>query len=148
MIKVALTGNIASGKTTVQSILERYGYKVLDTDKTAHVLLDELEEIKEAFADFDIVENGKVSRSRLGQIVFDSPGLKKKLEDIIHPAVKRKILEFFEENKNEDLVFTGIPLLFESGMQNIFDKSLLIYTDDNLREKRLISRNHKYKKKK
>ena len=142
MIKVALTGNIASGKTTVQSILERYGYKVLDTDKTAHVLLDELEEIKEAFADFDIVENGKVSRSRLGQIVFDSPGLKKKLEDIIHPAVKRKILGFFEENKNEDLVFTGIPLLFESGMQNIFDKSLLIYTDDNLREKRLISRNH------
>lgn len=99
MIKVALTGNIASGKTTVQSILERYGYKVLDTDKTAHVLLDELDEIKEAFADFDIIENGKVSRSRLGQIVFDRPDLKKKLEDIIHPAVKKKILEFLKRIK-------------------------------------------------
>lgn len=90
MIKVALTGNIASGKTTVQSILERYGYKVLDTDKTAHVLLDELDEIKEAFADFDIIENGKVSRSRLGQIVFDRPDLKRSLRILFTLRLRKK----------------------------------------------------------
>lgn len=142
MIRIALTGNIASGKSTVQSILEQRGYKVLDTDKVGHLLLDELDEIKEVFKNFDILEDGRISRDKLGSIVFNNPSLKVKLEEIIHPAIKNKILKFFEENKTEKVVFTGIPLLFESGMQNLFDKSLLIYTDDNLREKRLISRNH------
>lgn len=142
MIKIALTGNIASGKSTVQSILEKEGYKVLDTDKTGHSLLDEIDEIKEAFKDHDILEAGKISRDKLGKLVFDNPEMKTKLENIIHPAIKNEIIKFFDKNKNEKYVFVSIPLLFESGMQNLFDKSLLIYTDDNLREKRLISRNH------
>ena len=56
--------------------------------------------------------------------------------------IKEEILKFFEQNKSETLVFVGIPLLFESNMSNLFDKSLLIYTNDTLREERLISRNH------
>lgn len=143
MIKIALTGNIASGKSAVQNILEEKGYKVLDTDKAGHILLDELHEIKEAFKVYDIFsEDGSISREKLGRLVFYNPELKTKLENIIHPAIKDKILKFFKENSNENIVFAGIPLLFESGMQNLFDKSLLIYADDNLREKRLISRNH------
>lgn len=142
MIKIALTGNIASGKSTVQSILEEKGYKVLDTDKTGHFLLDELNEIKEAFKEHDILEDGKISRDKLGKLVFDNPDLKIKLENIIHPAIKNEIIKFFEKNKSEKYVFVSIPLLFESGMQELFDKVLLICTDDNLREKRLISRNH------
>ena len=64
------------------------------------------------------------------------------LEKIIHPAIKEKISEFFEKNKSESLVFVGIPLLFESDMRNIFDIALLIYTDDEIRLQRLLSRNH------
>ena len=60
----------------------------------------------------------------------------------MHPAIKEEIIKFFEQNKSETLVFVGIPLLFESNMSNLFDKSLLIYTNDTLREERLISRNH------
>lgn len=142
MLKFAITGNIASGKTTVQKILENKGYKVLDTDKTAHELLDSMPEIKETFKDFDIIDNGKISREKLGKLIFASPELKTKLERIMHPAIKKKILEFFEQNKSEFLIFVGIPLLFESDMKNIFDKALLIYTNDEIRLQRLISRNH------
>lgn len=143
MIRVAITGNIASGKSAVQNILEKSGYKVLDTDSTAHSLLDEFAAVKEAFKDFDIEnDNGGISREKLGRLVFDRADLRQKLEGIIHPAVKRKILEFFDENRSEKFIFVSIPLLFECGMQKMFDKILLIYTEDSLREKRLISRNH------
>lgn len=140
MIKFALTGNIASGKSTVQNILEDLGYKVLDTDKVGHELLNNLPEIKEIFHEF--ITNGSINREKLGKAVFDSPELKTKLEQIIHPAIKSKILEFFEQNKNETAVFVGIPLLFETNMRDIFDKAVLIYTDDVTRRKRLIKRNH------
>ncbi len=143
MIKVALTGNIASGKSTVQKILEDKGYKVLDTDKTGHILLDTMPEIKEAFKDYDILNSeGLIDRDKLGKIVFSTPALKQKLENIIHPAIKDNILQFFEQNKSENAVFVGIPLLFESDMRDIFDKAVLIYTDDFTRKERLILRNN------
>lgn len=142
MLKIALTGNIASGKSTVQKILEEKGYKVLDTDKVGHKLLENLDKIKVAFRDFDVFCDEKISREKLGKLVFSTPELKQKLEKIMHPAIKEEILKFFEQNKSETLVFVGIPLLFESNMSNLFDKSLLIYTNDTLREERLISRNH------
>ena len=69
MLRIALTGNIASGKSTVQKILEEHGYKVLDTDKTAHLLLDNsIDTVKEAFP--ACIKNGKISRTKLGEIVF------------------------------------------------------------------------------
>ena len=63
MLKIALTGNIASGKSTVQKILEEKGYKVLDTDKVGHKLLENLDKIKVAFRDFDVFCDEKISRS-------------------------------------------------------------------------------------
>ena len=143
MIKIALTGNIASGKSTVQGLLEKKGYKVFDTDDAAHILLDTMPEIKEVFKSYDIFNSdGLINRGKLGTIVFSAPELKKKLENIMHPAIKNKILEFFEQNKSERAVFVGIPLLFESDMRDIFDKAVLIYTDDFTRKERLILRNN------
>ena len=143
MIKIALTGNIASGKSTVQDLLEKKGYKVFDTDDAAHILLDTMPEIKEVFKSYDIFNSdGLINRGKLGTIVFSAPELKKKLENIMHPAIKNKILEFFEQNKSERAVFVGIPLLFESDMRDIFDKAVLIYTDDFTRKERLILRNN------
>ncbi len=143
MIRVAITGNIASGKSEVQNILEKSDFKVMDTDKTAHMLLNELVAVREVFKGFDVFEpDGKISREKLGRLVFDRSDLKKRLEEIIHPAVKEKIFEFFEANKSEKFVFVSIPLLFECGMRDLFEKALLIYTEDSIREKRLIARNH------
>ena len=79
MIKAALVGNIASGKSAAENILLKLGYKVLDTDKVCHKLLYELDEIAVVFRDFDVFENGKISREKLGKLVFDIPDLKQKL---------------------------------------------------------------------
>ncbi len=141
MLKVAITGNIASGKTAVQKILETNGFVVLDSDIAAHRLLDDNSAVIEAFKNFDILDNGKISRDKLGKIVFNNENLLQKLNGIIHPQVRAKIEKFFEENKDKNIVFVSIPLLFECGMENMFDKIILVKTPDNIRLERLIKRN-------
>ncbi len=143
MIKIALTGNIASGKSSVETILKQFGYSFLNTDDTAHKILESNQEvIQKAFKDFDILdENGIISREKLGKLVFTNKDMLQKLEGIVHPLVKEKILEFFEEKKEEELVFVGIPQLFECNMQDLFDKKVLVYCKDSIRIQRLIKRN-------
>lgn len=142
MISFAIVGNIASGKSTVENILQEKGYKVFDTDIIAHeVLNDFAEEIINQFDGHDILENGKVSREKLGKIVFNDKKLKEKLEYIVHPEIKNRIKSIFEKNKNEKYVFVSIPLLFEIGWGNLFDKILFIKTEDDIRLKRLMQRN-------
>lgn len=142
MISFAIVGNIASGKSTVENILQEKGYKVFDTDIIAHeVLNDFADEIINQFDGHDILENGKVSREKLGKIVFNDKKLKEKLEYIVHPEIKNRIKSIFEKNKNEKYVFVSIPLLFEIGWGNLFDKILFIKTEDDIRLKRLMQRN-------
>lgn len=142
MIKVAIVGNIASGKSTAEKILENKGFPILDTDKVCHNLLDKLDEIKLAFKDYDIFDNRVISREKLGKLVFNNPKLKQVLENLLYPHVKKEISKFFENNKNSKYAFVSVPLLFEAGMEDMFDKILFIFCDDNIRLKRLISRNN------
>ena len=142
MIKFALCGNIASGKSTVQKLLENQGYRVLDTDKVAHELLTvNNSELFLEFKEFDVFENGEFSREKLGKLVFTNKEIKQKLENILHPQIREKIKEFFEQNQNEKYLFVGIPLLFEANMTDLFDKIIFIYADDDIRLKRLLLRN-------
>ena len=141
MLKVALVGNIASGKSTVEKALQTSGYVVLDTDKVWHELLT-CDEVSKEFSSFDVFENGIISREKLGKLVFANVELKKRLEDILYPMVRLRIAEFFEQYNTESLVFVAIPLLFESGMVNLFDKIVFVYCDDDIRLKRLTARNN------
>lgn len=140
-MKIAIAGNIASGKSTVQKLLEDSGYKVLDTDKCGHQAL-KLPQVKQALSEFDIFENNEISRTKLGQLVFNNPDIKIKLENIVHPIIKQDIIRFFEQNKDEKLIFVAIPLVFEAHMEDLFDKIVFVYTEDDLRIKRLIERNN------
>lgn len=143
MISIAIVGNIASGKSTVENVLRKKGYKVFDSDIIAHEVLDDLtEKILEAFKDYDISENGRISRQKLGALVFDDKNLKEKLENIVHPEIKDRLKKIFEENKLEKYIFVSIPLLFEIGWRNLFDKILFIYTEDKIRLNRLMQRNN------
>lgn len=143
MISIAIVGNIASGKSTVENFLRKKGYKVFDSDIIAHEVLEDLsDKIFEAFKDYDISEDGKISRQKLGALVFNDKNLKEKLENIIHPEIKDRLKKIFEENKLEKYIFVSIPLLFEVGWRNLFDKILFIYTEDKIRLNRLMQRNN------
>lgn len=143
MISIAIVGNIASGKSTAENVLRKKGYKVFDSDIIAHEVLEDLsEKILEAFKRYDILENGKISRQKLGALVFNDKNLKEKLENIVHPEIKDRLKKIFEENKLEKYIFVSIPLLFEVRWRNLFDKILFIYTEDKIRLNRLMQRNN------
>lgn len=143
MIKFAISGNIASGKSTVESILREHNYPVLDTDAVCHKLLDELPEIKEEFKGYDILSaSGEISREKLGKLVFDNADLKKRLENVLYPVVRSEIEKFFLKNKTQKAAFVSVPLLFEANMENLFDKIIFIYCNDNIRLRRLVARNN------
>lgn len=140
MLKIGITGNIASGKTAVEKILKEKGYSVLDADDVSHELLSHNEDVIAAFKEFDIQEDGDISRHKLGRIVFHDKVLMRKLESILHPLIRVRINEFFEKHKDEKLVFVSVPLLYEAHMEDLFDKVLLVFAEDMVRYKRLVKR--------
>jgi len=143
MIKVAITGNIASGKSTVQNYLKDKGFKVIDTDDIAKIVREENADIiKKEFSNYDITDNDKISTKKLGNLIFKDNELRSKLDSILHPLIFEKLEKFFIENHNEKIVFVGIPLLFECNKQNMFDKIIFVQSDDEIRLKRLMSRNN------
>lgn len=143
MKRIAICGNIASGKSTVQKILEEKGYKVLDTDDVSKRLLTvNNKELYDGFKNYDVFEDGEFSRFKVAQLIFSDEEARLKIASIMHPQIAEEIKKFFEENKSENLLFVGIPLLFESNMQLLFDKIIFVYTDDNIRLERLLNRNN------
>ena len=88
---IALTGGIATGKSTVCNLLKLHGFLIIDADKIAHKLLDEnSQKIEELFGK-QYVENGKVLRKELGKIIFSNEENKLKLEALLHPLIFQKI---------------------------------------------------------
>mgnify|MGYP005809383615 FL=1 len=140
MLRFGITGNISAGKTAVEKILKEKGYSVLDADDVSHELLSHNKEVIAAFKEFDIQEDGDISRHKLGRIVFHDKVLMRKLESILHPLIRVRINEFFEAHKDEKLVFVSVPLLYEAHMEDLFDKVLLVFAEDMVRYKRLVKR--------
>ncbi|WP_072679576.1 dephospho-CoA kinase [Arcobacter sp. LA11] len=137
---IALTGGIATGKSTVCNLLKLHGFLTIDADKIAHKLLDmHSGKIAQMFGN-EFVENGKVLRKNLGRIIFSNEEEKLKLEAFIHPLIKEEIIKeaaiFEKQNKP---YFIDIPLFFEK-MHYPIPKSLVIYTPKELQIQRLMQR--------
>lgn len=146
MIKVGLTGNIASGKTVCENIFISYGLNVISADDVVHDLLKNdknvINKVISIFPNLDIFESNLLSRKKIGKIVFNDKNLRTKLEQILHKEVINKINIFFEENKNKNIAIASVPLLFEAKLENMFDIIIFIQANENIRQERLMKRNN------
>ncbi len=144
MMKIALTGNIAAGKSVVEKILKDLNYPVIDTDKMVHDLFKNSEDLnirlREAFGQFDIYTDELIDRKKLAKVVFSDKKLLKTLENITHPFVIDEVLKFFEQHSHENFTFVAVPLLYEVSWSYLFDKVILVAADDEIRMHRLMYR--------
>ena len=143
-LKIAIAGNIASGKTAVEKFFQECGYNVLDTDKIGHEVLssDVRFEIIKAFEDEDISNGDEIDRKKLGDVVFSSYHSRKKLENIVHPIIRTRIEDYFNQHIDDEVILVAIPLVFEAKMEDLFDKIIFVFADDETRLERLMARNN------
>ncbi|WP_141431998.1 dephospho-CoA kinase [Bacillus sp. 03113] len=145
---IGLTGGIASGKSTVSNMLKDRGITVIDADVEARLAVEKGEEAYKAivhhFGSEILLPDGSINRSKLGAIIFSDQRKRKVLNDIVHPVVRKKMLQKKEQSiqQGESIVILDIPLLFESGLTNLVDKTILVYVDEEKQIERLMNRNH------
>lgn len=132
--KIAVTGGIASGKSTVCYLFEELGAYVVSADNIVHRLLVPNTHIGKkiiALLGDDIVVDKALSRTKIAQRVFNSPQLLSELEKTIHPEVQRVIVaEYKKASQKKFFLFVAeIPLLYEAGMENFYDTVIVVTSD-------------------
>jgi dephospho-CoA kinase len=132
MLKVGLTGGYASGKSFVAAELARLGCYLIYADALGHDVLkpgrEAYQPIIQMFGEGILSQDGTIDRKRLGQIVFSSPELLKRLTDVVHPAVFRLEAELLEEAKRRDphlIAVIEAAILIETGRYKVFDRLIL-----------------------
>lgn len=144
MLVIGLTGSIGMGKSTAVAMLRRMGIPVHDADAAVHALIgpggDAVEEVAKAFR--GVVRKGVVDRKRLGDTVFKDPAARAKLEAILHPRVRQAAQAFLKQQARlrRDLVVLDIPLLFETGGEQLCDAVIVLSAPGPVQEQRVLSR--------
>lgn len=137
---IALTGGIATGKSSAVEIFSELGYEIIDADKISHDILDEQhEEISRKFGN-EYVINKRVLRPKLGRLVFANESLKELLEKLLHPFIRERIEQraaLLDSKKNIYLI--DLPLFYETNRYNI-DDVIVIYLPKELQIERLMHR--------
>ena len=124
MIKVGITGGIGVGKTYICNILKKMGYSIFSSDQVSKKLVYEntfvRDQIKFFFGE-DIIENEKINRKKLATQVFSNKKKLKKLNEIIHPFVKKEFDKWISNRYDEKVVFKEAAILFEANSQKNLD---------------------------
>ncbi len=135
MIKIGITGSLASGKTTASKILSYKRGPLFSADKA----VEELYQLKKFRAlisrKFGLKNNNQIKRSLKKLLIKNNKNLKK-LEKLIHPLVRKKMREFTYKNKNKKTLFYEIPLLIESNLMKFFNLIIFIRSRKAIRLKR------------
>ena len=142
-MNIGITGSIACGKSTVSNYLKEKGYTIIDADKLGHIALtsDEVKEkLKKSFG-LTILENNEIRREKLGKLVFGNDENLKILNSIVHPYIRKIILQLQENHRDERFVFLDIALLFEAGFEDLVEKIIVVHVDEKIQLARLMSRN-------
>ncbi|OES44165.1 dephospho-CoA kinase [Domibacillus iocasae] len=144
---IGLTGGIASGKSTVSQLLKEKGFTVVDADIAARAVVvpgqPALEQIVRVFGGEILAQDGTLNREKLGSIIFHDESKRKQLNEIVHPAVREWMLS--EKDKavqaGHNTIIFDIPLLFESKLTWMADRTVLVYVTPDTQLQRLMERN-------
>ncbi|MFE3972930.1 MULTISPECIES: dephospho-CoA kinase [unclassified Peribacillus] len=144
---IGITGGIASGKSSVSLYLQELGFTIVDADLASRAVVepgeDAYHQVVEAFGEDILLADGNIDRVKLGSIIFHDQEKRLLLNGIVHPAVRNWMRLKTEEAlaAGEETVFMDIPLLFESKLTFMVEKTLLIYVDEQVQLERLMNRN-------
>ncbi|MEA3456498.1 MAG: dephospho-CoA kinase [Campylobacterota bacterium] len=137
---VALTGGIATGKSSATMLLSLYGFRFIDADKIAHSMLDQHSDKITKLFGIEYVVDEKVDRVKLGALVFADPAKRKALESLLHPLIYDEIVRQSEEQERfKKPYIIDIPLFFEGNRYPI-KKSVVIYASKAKQLERLMKR--------
>ena len=148
LLKIGLTGGIATGKSTVSKLFARLGVPIIDADVIAHTLVEPgsstLKQIIQTFGAQIIYRNGKLNRSKLRELIFASVQQRKRLEAILHPKIRQRMNEELEKlrttNRDNTICLLSIPLLLEAQQMNMVDRVLVVDCSPIIQRQRLIKR--------
>ena len=138
---IALTGGIATGKSTVASLMSLNGMRVIDADAISHEILDASSSwVKETFGE-EYLSGSKVNRAKLGTLIFSDEKMKKTLEDFLHPKIRAEIeARSVKQDGFKFPYLIDIPLFFENGAYDI-KESVVVYTPEDVQLSRFMKRN-------
>jgi len=145
---VGLTGGLGSGKSEALRALAELGAATLSTDAVVHELLatDELREIVIARLGDEVARDGRLDRSLIAERVFGDDDARSWLENELWPRVGKRVAEWRAEVEAMDpppsAAVVEVPLLFESGMEGVFDATIAVSADEDLRAERAGARGH------
>jgi len=143
MMKVAVTGNVASGKSTLSQIWARGGIPLVQADELAREVVEPgtegLAAVVEDFGREILSEDGRLNRRALGELVFGDPESRTRLEGILHPLILARRNRWMAEREGEGvgLAVAEIPLLFETGLEGSFDVVVFVDAPHEERLRRL-----------
>ena len=145
MIKIAITGNIGSGKSTITRIVRELGFKVFDSDQEVEKAMKKKDLINKISEEFKskipgLIKRNKIDKVKLGEFVFSNTKELKKLEQIVHPKAWESKEKFFDKNCNELVVFLDIPLLFEKKLQSNYDFIIRTFVSSKVQKERVLKR--------
>lgn len=139
-VKIAITGGICSGKSTVAEIIREQGYKVFSCDEIYQELLNDCNFINLLDNEFMGVKNsdGTLNRGKLSDIVFNDRDKLQKLNSITHPKIMQRAMVLMYGG---GIFFCEVPLLFEGKFEGLFDNVIVVLRDKDVRIEQLIRRN-------
>jgi dephospho-CoA kinase len=147
MLRLGLTGGIASGKSTVGSMLRKLGLTVLDADSIAHELIETgepaYEEVVREFGPTILNADKRISRAALAKIVFANPAKLARLNAIVHPRVEERLLVEFDKlqrHASPGPVFVEAALIIEAGLDKKLDGVVVVWCKPEQQLERLIAR--------